>query len=334
MVLRGRRLRSDFLVSVAVVDESGPSLTIPQLRALSASLSLRFQYFEVVYVVSEQARDHLEGMAESIAELANLRIILTSETTNVYRQRLVAGAEAIGDVVALVDLEDQSFEDLATRLCEARDTNHIMLGRRIVRTPNSLAYQLLSLISRHIISTQTARTIILPRERMNAVLARKTAALDLRFEPRSPPSRYIPFGVAQPARRKRKLGHRYDLLTEILMSGAPRYLKAFAGAGFLVSVGAMLYGLYAIDVILLRDHVQEGWFSTAIIQAGSTAFIAGGMSILALAMTAILEGLNGDNHPEIVDEMASTNFFDRITDLNVEIVNGSEARQETSATKS
>ncbi len=315
-------MRSDILVSVGVVDEQGPTITVPRLAGLIEGLARAYRYFEVVYVVSEGARGELDALAAQIAPLANLRIIITGESTRFYRQRLIAMSEAIGDVVALFDLDDLGVDTLVAKLGEAKDNNEIMIGWRSARHRNRWSYGLLSLASRNHITAQAARTILIPRELMNGVISRRSAALDLRFEPRIPQGRYRRFEVAGKGSTRGGFAQRYELFIEILLCGAPRYLKAYAAAGFMVMIGASLYMVYALAVVLLRKHVQEGWFSTTITQAGSTAFIAGGMSILSIALIAIYERLHGGEDRIIVDEIANTSFFDKVTDRNVELTGG------------
>lgn len=315
-------MRSDILVSVCVVDEAGPAITVPRLAGLIAGLAEAYRYFEVVYVVSERVRRELDGLAAQIAPLANLRIIITGESTRFYRQRLIAVLEAIGDVVALLDTDDLTVAELVEKLGEAKDKNEIMIGWREARNRRSWTYRLLSLGSRNVITAQAARTIIIPRELMNGIVSRRSAALDLRFEPRIPQARYRRFPVSGKGPPRGGFGQRYELFIEILLCGAPRYLKAYAAAGFMVMIGAGLYMLFAVAVVLLRNHVQEGWFSTTVTQAGSTAFIAGGMSILSIALIAIYERLHGGEDRIIVDEIANTSFFDKVTDRNVELTGG------------
>ncbi|WDF72867.1 hypothetical protein [Novosphingobium sp. KACC 22771] len=312
-------MRSDMLVSVAVVDEEGPHITIPRLAVVARALEQNFRYFELIYLLRESQRPQLDRFAAEIAGLANLRIILTGEGTRFYRQRLIATMEAIGDVVALYDPDDMPIEDLVTQIGHAKDRDEILIGWRPSRPPSGWSYRLLSLASNNVISARAARTIILPREPLNAIAARKSASIDLRFEARNAPTHYNRFDITTPVRAKAGFSQRYELLMEILLAGAPRFLKLYAALGFLVVAGSTLYSFYAIAVILLRDHVQEGWFSTAIIQSGSTAFIAGGMSILAISLVAVLEVLSGGSARMIVDEISNTNFFDKVEDLNVEM---------------
>lgn len=316
-------MRSDILVSIAVVDEAGPAATVPRLAQLAKDLSEAFLYFEVLYVLPESAKAGLEALSAQLAVLPNLRIIFASGGTRFYRRRLIGALEAIGDVVAVLDLDELSVPGLCRQLADAHGRNEVLIGRRASGSTASWGYPLLSLISRNIISAQTARTIVLPRTLIQSVTSRRSAALDLRFEPRNALSRYRPFDIDGATSRDssggRHMSSRSELFLEILLSGVPRYLKAYAAAGFGVMLGAIAYGIYAVAILMFRSHVAEGWFSTAIVQAGSTAFIAGGMSMLAIAMIAIYEHQHSGNDRVIVDEIANTSFFDKITSRNVEL---------------
>ncbi len=317
-------MRSDILVSVAVVDEAGPAHTVPRLAGLVEALSQAYRHFEVLYVVSETARGALAPLAGEIARLPNLRVIVTSQGTRFYRQRLIAVLEAIGDVVALLDLDELPAAALMARLAESHDRNQILIGERPARARHRWTYGLLSIVSSNIITAQAARTILLPRGLINGVTTRHSAALDLRFEPRVPYARYRRFDVPGRPGSRGDPGQRHELFLEILLCGAPRYLKAYAAAGVVVMAGASLYGLYAVGVLLFDRHVQEGWFSTAVTQAGSTAFISGGMSILAIGLLAIHERLHAGEDRIIVDEIANAGLFDGVTERNVEFTGGAD----------
>lgn len=312
-------MRDDYLASICVVDERDPDATLPLLVELEATFARSFRYFEIVYVVAERWREQLNARTDTLAHLPNLRILVADDGVSFYRQRALAASEAIGDVVALVDLADLRSEELTERMHEAKDGNLVLLGWRASRRSSGLTYRFLSLMSRHAVTSKASRTIVLARERLNAILAREHALLDLRFEPRGGPVRYGHFPLIGHPAPKARFAHRYELLTEILRSGAPRYLKIYAVLGFGVTIGAALYGLYAIGVVVMRDDVQQGWFSTAFILAGSMGFISMGMSILAIALAAVLDRLTGGDDRVIVDEIANISFFDRLTDRNVEI---------------
>lgn len=315
-------MRDDYLASICVVNEEGPDATLPLLLELEAVLASNFRYFEIVYIVSERLRDRLTALDDTLSRLPNLRILITDDNVSFYGQRAIAASEAIGDVVAVVDLVDLLGDELPVRMHQAKDGNLVLLGWRTARHAGGYLYRFLSLLSRNAVTTQASRTIILARERLNAILAREHASLDLRFEPRGGPVRYSHFPLAGRAAPAVRIAHRYELLTEILRSGAPRFLKIYAVLGFLVAIAAAFYGLYAIVIVLTSSNVQEGWFSTAFILAGSMGFISIGMSILAIALAAVLDRMAGGDDRAILDEVANTSFFDRLTDRNVEIGGG------------
>lgn len=315
-------MRDDYLASICIVNERNVGATVTLLAELETTLSKNFRYFEIIYVLAESMRDQLNDLVDLIERMPNLRILLTDDNISFYQQRAIAAAEAIGDVVALVDLADLHDVGIVEQIHEAKVRNLVLIGWRGSRRAGGLAYRALSLLSRHSITANASRTIILSRDRLNAILARERASLDLRFEPRGGQVRYIPFELTGKAGSSTRLAHRYELLTEVLRTGAPRYLKIYAVTGFAVALAAALYGAYAIGVVLTRDHVQEGWFSTAFILAGAMGFISMGMSILAIALAAVLESATGNSDRVILDEMSNISFFDQLTDRNVEIDTG------------
>ena len=149
--------------------------------------------------------------------------------------------------------------------------------------------------------------------------------LDLRFEPKVAHIQYHHVQSEPRRRRKGGLSQRYELLTEILMTGAPRYLKIYAASAFFVAFIASVYAAYAVLVISTRTDVQPGWFSTSMVQSGSVFFIALGMSVLALAIAGLVERLGGGENHAISGEIANIDFFGSQSDLNVELTSGTSS---------
>lgn len=313
--------RGDFLASVCLIDEGGaldPALA--QLIEVARTLERRFVYFELVYVVGQARKAELEAAANRLAALRNLRVIVTDN--GFYRSRYVAAREAIGDVVAVTDLVGLTPAMLLERMAEAYEVGAVMIGTR-PDTGLSPVRGALSLISRHRVNGSDSRTMILPRDHLNALLMRPTSVLDMRFEPRLGPPRYKRFPLT-PAHRRRlafrtKVQQTYELLTLIVMSGAPRYLKGFAALGMFTAAAAGLYGVYAVLIVLFAPTVERGWFSTSVVQAGSIGFVAVGMSITCLAIAAIYERLAGTGDDDVVAEINNINFFEKSNQRIVEL---------------
>lgn len=312
-------MRSDILVSVGVIDEHGPRHGIPRLAEIIAKLSLAFEYFEVLYVMEEKYRCELDAMAEKISGLTNLRIILTADGTHYYHRRLVTAREAIGDVVALYDPDEIFVEELTQKLGESKDRNEILAGWFSLPTSTAWTYRLLAFSSHYIITAQAARTLIIPREWLNMLLIRRSAVIDLRFQPRVSFTHYCHFDIPKKPIKSSDLSGRYELLREVMLCDASRYLKGYAFMGFLVVLGAMAYIAYATAIVLLRPHVQEGWFSSAVVAAGSTAFIAMGMSLISLALVTVIDVLQNSSNRIVVAELSNISFFDKVNRRNVEV---------------
>lgn len=312
-------MREDILVSIALINDGDIGETLGQVETIQQALSRRFRYFEVICVANESLRASFDNEGEKLSGFTNLRIILVSDPTRYHQRRVIAASEAIGDVVALVDPEDFGAGQICELAEQCKDRNEILIGWGKASGLTSYARHVLSAVSRHNLAAEAMRSIILPRQRLNEILARSSAVLDLRFEPSNAIFKYKRTPVANGRRRNSSLAQRYELLTEILIAGAPRYLKIYAASAFVVSFFAVFYAIYAILIISLRSDVQPGWFSNAMVQSGSVIFIAIGMSVLSLAMAGLIERLTGGENQAISGEISNIDFFDRHNDLNVEL---------------
>jgi hypothetical protein len=317
----------DYLVSFCLAQEGDLAAELDGISALAASCGQRLQYWEIVYVAGESHRSAIQAAIDKFAAIKSLRIVLVRDVVSYYRRRTIAASEAIGDVVVLTSFSEMAKADLLAFAEEAMARNRIVIGRRAGKGGlQSLSYRLVGLISRYRVDGRDLKTIALPRIHLVAILDRPTAPIDLRFEPKRGVVPYMRKELPlTSAGGEAGLKQQLELLAEIISTSAARFLAVFALASGIVSAIAASYGLYAIAVILLRDNVQPGWFSTAIAQSGSAAFLSLGLGIIALGIASILDRMDGRTRHEIIDEIGNISFYDRIDDLNVEI--GSEMRK-------
>jgi len=311
----------EYLASFCLAQESDFGAEVDAICALDQLCGQSLQYWEIVYVVGEYHRLGIQALAGKLATIKNLRIVIVRDATSYYRRRVIAASEAIGDVIVLTAFNEMSKADIIAFAKEAMADNRIVIGRNMEsRWLFPTFHWILGLISRYRVDARDLKTIAVPRNRLVGILARPTAAIDLRFEPK----RGIDPYVRRPVRLSNSVGEaglkrRLELLVEIISTSAARFLAAYAFASLIVSIISACYGVYAVAVIFTLDNIQPGWFSTAIAQSGSVTFLALGLAVIALGIANIVDRMDGGPHDAIIDEIGNISFYERVHDLNVEI---------------
>lgn len=313
----------DFLASFCLPAEGAPvAQEIAAVAALSHACAERLRYFEILYVVDERSRAAVDSCAAQLANIANLRILFVRNDSSFYRRRTIAAGEAIGDVVAIGSFAELGAIDLPALAADCFRTDQVLLARRSGRAGLSLAHPLLRAVASHRIDRRDMRSIAFPRARLLQALARESATIDLRFEPKRGET-YVRVPVAQAAgRQPRGNAHRLQLLAEIISNASSAYLRTYALVSLLAFFAAAAYGLYAVVVVTTFRHVEPGWFTTNLIQSGSVGFLAIGFAIFALGLARLLEQRERGSTLGILDEVGNINFFRSAPDLNVDVDRG------------
>ena len=314
----------DYFVSFCLAQEGDLGPELDAISALAASCDQRLQYWEIVYAAGESHRSEIHSAINKFAAIKSLRIVLVRDAVNYYRRRKIAASEAIGDVVVLTSFSEMAKADLLAFADEAVASNRIVIGRRTRKGGlQPVFYWLIGLISRYRVDGRDLKTIALPRNQLVEILSRATASVDLRFEPKRRGLTYVRKQVSLiGAGGEAGLKQRLELLAEIISTSAARFLAIFALVSGIVSAIAASYGLYAVAVILLRDNVQPGWFTTAIAQSGSAAFLSLGLAVIALGIANVLDRMDEEARHDVIDEFGNISFYDSANDLNVEVDSG------------
>ncbi|MDB5691144.1 MAG: hypothetical protein JWO81_207 [Alphaproteobacteria bacterium] len=313
----------DFLASLCLPAEGGPiSRDIAAIAALARDCAARMRYFEILYVVDEGSRSAVDACAPQLAAIPNLRILFVRNNTSFYQRRTIAAGEAIGDVVAIGSFAELARVDLPALAADSFRTDQVLLAHRVGGPGVTLLYPLLRALSSHRVNGRDMRSIAFPRVRLVQALARESATIDLRFEPKRGEC-YVRVPVAHArTRQPRGHAHRLQLLAEIISGASSAYLRAYAVISLFAFLAAIAYGLYAIVVVTTFRHVQPGWFTTNLIQSGSIGFLALGFAIFALGLARLLEQRERGSTLGIVDEIGNINFFRSAPELNVEVGRG------------
>ena len=310
----------EFLASLCLAAEGGSiSREIAAIAALARDCAARLRYFEILYVVDERNRSAVESYAPLLAGTRNVRILFVRNNASSYQRRTIAAREAIGDVVAIGSFAELACVDLPALAAESFRTGEVLLACSERRAGVSLLHPLLRAISSHRVNNRDMHSIAFPRARLTDALARESATIDLRFEPKRGES-YTRVPVAHSRTRQPGANsHRLQLLAEIVSCGSSTYLRAYALISLFAFFAAVAYGFYAIVVVTTFRHVQPGWFTTNLIQSGSIAFLALGFAIFALGLARLLDERGRGSSLGIVDEVGSTNFFQSAPELNVDV---------------
>jgi len=314
----------DYFVSLCLAQENSVARELEAISVLARTCGRHLKYWEIVYVIGESDRSAIHRALDGLAAIKNLRIVLVRDAVGYYRRRVVAATEAIGDVVVLTSFNELAAVDVTAFAAAAAKNDQVVIGRRA--GSNSIRFfthWLIGRVCNHRVNDRDLKTIALPRSRLVPILLRPTASIDLRFEPKRGVARYLRKELRLTSTGgEAGLRQRLDLLTEIIASSAARFLNAIAVLSGLVFAFAVSYAIYAVAVMLLRDNVQPGWFSTAIVQSGSTAFVSLGLAVIALGIATIVDRIEGGVRQDFVDELGNISLNDRAHDLNVEITTG------------
>lgn len=309
-----------YLASFCLTHEGDPETEVLRLSQFAGQLDRCFRYWELVYVIGESQSLRASRLAAVLSKIRNLRTIVVRDHTNYYRRRAIAASEAIGDVVVLTSFQELDGVDVPAIAERTYETGELVRAHNSAPLAGfSPAHALLQLLAPYRIDSRDLRTLGLPRTRLSWLLSRSTLTLDLRFEAKQGGFRHLREPVRMRAGRHQPLAERYGLLEELITTSAPRLLRAYAVLSTFVAGLALLYGVYAVVVIALKERVQEGWFSTALVQSGSVAFVALGMTVLGIGLADLEERLSDRSKHVIVDELANTNFFDGADRMNVEV---------------
>lgn len=322
------RPREDIFVSVCLPHIGRDAETGEALGRAAALLSERFAYWEILAAVDATEASEYEGL---LARWQNLRLIELRPGLSHGRRRVAVAAEAIGDVVTVAAVRELLQAPLLEMIERAdREGGVVLLQRRNQGALNPLL-KALGRSAGYRVDLRDLQTTAYSRTALNRLFAIPDRDIALRFPPLDG-SVAISCMAAGDLPRQHQILRRQPLaslmrklgIAQILVvSAAPRALSALALLSLFVGFAALFYFLYAVLVLILRDDVTPGWFTTSTLLAGLTLFLSLGIFGLSAGLRKLLDLALDSRQDDVVGERSTVDLFSRAHgELNVEVEEG------------
>jgi type IV secretory pathway TrbD component len=288
------------------------------LCALAARIDARYRYWELLAIVDAGVEDN--GLLDGVP---NLRLLKVRPETGYYRRRVIAASEAIGDLVAIVAIEEIDCLDVVAMIDSARETARIVSGRGAARSLMDPLLRVLGRAGGFDVDTRDMLTAAFPRSLLLRMLALPDPELALRFVPRDAglsASHWLTHGAVGRVRSLRQTRRRLSLVRQLLISGAPRVLDWVSVLSALVTVTSVLYALYAVLVWAVSSSVAPGWLTLSLAISMTGAFLAVALFGLSTGLQRIITMIAPDRADDVVDERNGVDLFSQVAqELNIEL---------------
>lgn len=317
--------REDILVSICFGELDGSAASFDSLVELSLQMNNCFRFWEIILVA---AADEVEPFLRLVQQVPSIRLIKVRHGTEFYRRRVIAAAEAIGDVVVLTTVAELSRLDVLAMIDAAHTKASVIVGRmqtvpfldRMIATP----LVALGRWAGFNVGIRDMQTIGFPRTFLNQLLAHPAKELALRFLPSDVglPRSYQPALSAPPPMRSfQNLERRLGLAQKLLVNIAPRLLQVVTLVSSLTALMSLVFGFYVIGVWLVLPNVAPGWLTLSAMLSVTGFMLGCTTSALCLGMLFLVSRAEQDDFSDVSGEVNRVDLFGMVAaELNVEIV--------------
>jgi hypothetical protein len=311
--------RDGFIVTICIPDFVATPAAVGRIAAIARQLESTYAYWEMIVVV-----DDSRGLELIKAEdvLLYLRALRTRPSEDMYRRRVLAASESLGDVVVMTSTDEIATIDVPKLIDTCVRTQEIVVARRPGAELHHDWVRALGRSAGFRVSQRDMLSAAYPRRALHLLLKHHDPQLALRFPPRYEdlPVTYVEFHAPR-SRRPGAFRQRLDLVGRLVSHASPNVLTALALASLVVLATSLVFTAYAVIVWLAYDDVQRGWLTSVLPISLSTAFLGLSMMGIALGLRRILSLLEPASAVESFTEISGVDVFAGVAhDLNVEVV--------------
>lgn len=324
--MTGRQaLREDILVSICFGELDGSAASFDRLAEFAAQMDETFRFWEIILVA---AADEVDPFLRLVKLVPNVRLIKVRHGTEFYRRRVIAAAEAIGDVVIVTTVAELARLDVLQMINTVHAEASVVVGRmqtvplldRMIATP----LVALGRWAGFNLGIRDMQTVGFPRTLLNQLLAHPAKELALRFLPSDvglPQLYQTALKAPPPLRSFQNLERRIGLAQKLLVNLAPRLLQVVTLISSLTALMSMFFGLYVIGVWLVLPTVAPGWLTLSSMLSVTGFMLGCTTSALCLGMLFLISRAAQEDFSDVSGEVNRVDLFGMVAaELNVEVV--------------
>jgi polyisoprenyl-phosphate glycosyltransferase len=270
---------NDSVISVCIVAENDAAILQGFVEETSQMLANNYRYYELL-IVDNCSLDATPGIiAEFQRSLPGIRSMRLSRRYRLEVARTAALDSAIGDLVVLMDLRQDPPALIPEFLAAASDSAADIVVGKDLTAGRSTARRLLSRISRGVtrrmlgieIEQDVGSIYVLTRRVVNSLARFRTRSRLVLLDTamigyRRRQIAYTPVSRTGAARTDSSLARLAAERAEFLIANSALPLRAASLMGLLASFLNLLYLVYILAVVLVRNRVAEGWLTTSLTQ--------------------------------------------------------------------
>lgn len=312
--------REDILLSICFCDTPVDTLEQQNVIAFAKKVKERFRFWEFLLFIDADDNTNYDSF---INQLGNVRLLRIRHATTLYRRRVNAALEAIGDIVVLTTTGELNRLDLLEMIERASVDSVVVYGQREKSGILAPVLRVLGRVGGYHITGREMLTTAYPRTLLNRLLANPDPELAIRFTPRE---RGFPLVGIKAAtkwsgpRSVKEFGERLTLVEKLMRSSADRLLSLVTIFSFITAGVAILYGFYAIGAWLMLERVQEGWLTTSLILSFTATFLGIALAGICTGLLKIMEIVSPSVFDDIVGERNEIDLLNEVArELNVEV---------------
>lgn len=322
------KLREDIFVSVCLSGLAQDARTEAALSRTVRILSERFAYWEILAGVDATQTGEFDDL---LARWPNLRLIELRPNLSSGRERIAVASEAIGDIIVVTAVQELARVPLLDMIARAEQSGGVVLLQRVAQGMLNPPLRVLGRLAGYRVDLRDLQTMAYDRTTLNRLLTIPDQDIALRFAPLDGSVAISRLGELDMPRqrqilRRQPIGNllrKIGIAQGLVVSAAPRALSALATLSLLVGAGALIFLIYAVAVVVLRDDVAPGWFTISSLISALTLFLSLAIFGLAAGLRKLLDLALDSRIDDVLGERSRIDLFHRARqELNVEVQDG------------
>jgi len=324
---QGTQAMTSQIVSVCMVFENDATLAADVVHELHATLSARFENFEILAVDNGSTDDTVSRLLAAAEPLDNIRILILAKQYDIEIASFAALENAIGDYVVLFEPRTDPCHVAPQLVAKCMEGHDLVSGKAEDRCDDTGWRPLFSTLFRnlgrlsgvHNLQDVWSSCFCFNRTTLNAIIQIKDKVRSLRFISAEigHTRAMVPYRRAPRSDARSRFWTKLSSGVGVIFASSDRPLRIMNIATLLLSLGNFLYIFYVGIFYLFKTDTPQGWTSTSMVLASTFAILSLALCVLGEYQLLIYKEARKGPLYHIAREVDRSHMFEKISARNV-----------------